>query len=462
MDGEERERLGAEVDALVAGLDEERARHQAGLSADPSLVRLFEAHREAADLQTARRLTQAGEVELGRRVAGLVAERVAAPHEEAWRSAEARLVVDGPAGRESLCDAERGLPREAERGRRAALAAAVEAALEGVARHREAAAEARAGARAAAGLVPDWAAVVEGDQLLSACDDGFADLLAFARRGDEELAPLRGRDLARHDLLRLVAFPALGIFRAVALESAVRATLRDLALAPVLAKGRVRVERSDRPLAWPGAHATGPRLSFRAGGGLPDWPALLEGLGRALAAAPGRPATRQPELAAALGRLLGGLCLEPRWLALHLGVERRAAADLVRAMGLRELTRRRAEAAALRVATEVERGLSGRAWREGHRAGLTAALHATWEGVRASRDDEASRLATSLRGFAEGERLHEELRERFDEDFWRNPRTGEHLAGLLAAGRLPDREPASPSGAAARLCLTLERGGAIV
>jgi hypothetical protein len=50
--------------------------------------------------------------------------------------------------------------------------------------------------------------------------------------------------------------------------------------------------------------------------------------------------------------------------------------------------------------------------------------------------------------------------ERFDEDWWRNPRTAPHLAGLLAAGRLPPGEEA-PAGGLAAHCLVakLEGGG---
>jgi hypothetical protein len=82
------------------------------------------------------------------------------------------------------------------------------------------------------------------------------------------------------------------------------------------------------------------------------------------------------------------------------------------------------------------------------------------DGVRAARDDDASRLAATVRGFAEGERLRAALRERFDEDWWRNPRTREHLAGLLAAGRLVEESPAGSHAAGEALSRLLEHGGA--
>jgi hypothetical protein len=65
-----------------------------------------------------------------------------------------------------------------------------------------------------------------------------------------------------------------------------------------------------------------------------------------------------------------------------------------------------------------------------------------------------------VRGAEAGEALRREVVERFDEDWWRNPRTGPHLAGLLAVGRLP--APASPprGGAAAGHLVTRLDGGA--
>jgi DNA-binding FadR family transcriptional regulator len=168
--------------------------------------------------------------------------------------------------------------------------------------------------------------------------------------------------------------------------------------------------------------------------------------------------------------LLAGLCLEPAWLAARLELSRAQAPEVLRALGLRRLLHLRCAGAALRVATEVERGLSGQPWREGHREALSSALLAGWDGVRAARDADAAPLAATVRGFAEGERLRAALRERFDEDWWRNPRTREHLAGLLAAGRLVEAappvlaepSPPAPAGthvAGEALARLLERGG---
>ena len=456
MESDERESLAGVMDALLAALGEERARHEAGLEPEPALARLFPPRGAAAHPEMLARLRAGGEAGLADRVAALRAEWHAAEQEEAWRAAEAVALVHGPDGPTRIAEAELALPREADRTRRQALARALSEALEGPARHREAAAEVRVRLPAESGLAPDWGAVVEGDQLLAATDDAWRDHLAFAARRDLGLAPAPHGELVRADLLHLLAFPALdGLFRRATLDEAIRAAAAGLGLdlAPL------RVDEPRHPGAWPGARAAGARVLFRARGGLPDWPALLDALGRALAAAPHPAHARDATFGPAFGALLAGLCLEPAWLAARLELSRRQAPEVLRALGLQRLLHLRAAAAALRVATEVARGLSGQAWREAHREALSGALLAGWDGVRASRDDEPGPLVATVRGFAEGERLRVALRERFDEDWWRNPRTDEHLAGLLAAGRLLEGEPAQAGAAGAALALLLERGG---
>ncbi len=239
-----------------------------------------------------------------------------------------------------------------------------------------------------------------------------------------------------------------GLFRRGALSAAVHAT----AVALRLDLDRVQVDEGDRPAQWPGVHVTGTRLSFRPRGGAGDWQDLLEGLGRALAAAYVPPHRRDPVLGGALAWLLGSLLLEPRWLLERAGVERRHAPDLRRDLALRRLFSLRARAAAFRVASEVRRGLSGAAWREAYRESMTAAAAASWDRVRAARDGDAAEHGAALAGAGAGEWLRRMVRERYDEDWWRNPRTSEFLAGLLAAGALPEpgeeggREPAGAAG----------------
>jgi hypothetical protein len=99
----------------------------------------------------------------------------------------------------------------------------------------------------------------------------------------------------------------------------------------------------------------------------------------------------------------------------------------------------------------VERGMSGAAWREGYRDAMTSALGATWDGVRAARDADGSAHRSALAGAGQGEALRRSFVERFDEDWWLNPRTAEHLAALVTEGRLPEQEASVPSVAAIAL-----------
>jgi len=311
--------------------------------------------------------------------------------------------------------------------------------------------------RAELGLVPDWPGVVACDQLLDATEDAWTELLDHAAHRDLGLAPQPRGDLTRADLLRLLAFPAWdGLFR----RSGLAELLRAACAAVGLDAASLRIGETTRVAAWPGAHAVGERIAFRPRRGLPDWLDLLDAAGCAAIAGRRPPTGRDPVFTAAFGWLLQSLLLEPGFLAARLELSRREQVEVTRALALRALFRLRASGAAARVATEVERGMSGARWREAHREALTSACHAAWDGVRAARDDEAGPLLARVAGFAEGERLRMALRERFDEDWWRNPRTPEHLAGLLAAGRFGETEAATTTEAARGVVRLLETGGA--
>lgn len=455
MDRGEMDQLAGEVDALSAALEQERFRHVAGLEPEPALAAIFGRFPRAAHRETVEAVRESGDELLAGRVAALRAERAQAEGEERWRSAEARAAASGPDGEAPLPALELAISREPDPERRRSLGAAAAQALGPAAASREEAVEARARARAEVGLSPDWAAVVLGDAALSASDDAWRDLVPFTAR--RELGALPSAGLSRADLLRALALSRWdGLFRPGMLSLAVKLTLEKLGLDA----GRVRVDDVDRRGKWPGAHVVGAAISLRRRGGGGDWQDLLAALGRALAAAAAPPARRDADLGEALGWLVGGLVLEPRWLAERADVDRKLARDLVRDLALRRLFALRADGAALRVAAEVERGLSGAAWREAHRAALHAATSASWEGVRAARDADADRLAARLRGAEAGEALRRALIESFDEDWWRNPRTGAHLAGVLAAGRLPpDSGKAAGGLAAGALAARLDGGG---
>jgi hypothetical protein len=455
MDRGEMDQVALEVDALGAALEEERFRHVAGLEPEPALGRLFAARSRAAHRDTVKVLRESGDEPLAARVAALRAERAQAEAEERWRAAEASATGTGPDGPASLVALELALPRERDPERRRALAGAAEAALGPAASAREEATEVRARARAEVGLSPDWGAVVLGDAALSASDDAWRDVVPFTAR--RELGGVPAACLGRPDLLRALALARWdGLFRPGMLALAVKLTLEGLGLDA----GKLRIDDAGRPGQWPGVHAVGRRISLRPRGGGGDWQDLLAAIGRVLGASAAPPSRRDPDLGEALAWVLGSLALDARWLAARADVDKRVARDVIRDLSLRRLLALRIDGAALRVAAEVERGLAGAPWREAYRAALHAATTAAWEGARASRDADADRLAARVRGAEAGEALRRTLVERFDEDWWRNPRTAAHLAGLLAAGGLPPPATKPEGGLAARTLAGHLDGGA--
>jgi hypothetical protein len=273
--------------------------------------------------------------------------------------------------------------------------------------------------------------VVEADALLAASDDAWREVLAWRAR-PLGLAPLPRGDLTRADLLHLLALADLdGLFPRGALAAVLRETLTPLGLG----LAGVRIDDGERPARWPGAHALAARVSFRRQGGVADLEGLLRAVGAALVGAHGPPPhARHPAHAGTVGALLAGLLLDPGFLERRLGLERRASADVIRLLALRRLFALRTRAAGLRVATEVERGLSGEAWRRAHREALGLAALARWPDGLAGRDADAGEALAALESEARAEALRRALVERLDEDWWRNPRAAEAVAGLVAGG----------------------------
>ncbi len=453
MDSEEVAQVRSEVDALARALADERFRAVSGLERETDVASAFAAHGRAAHRDTVAELREKGERDLAARVAALAAGRGAAAEEDAWRAADAAAVGEGPDGEIGLSDAELALLHEREPERRRLLGAAVASAASSSAAPREAAAEIRARARASLGLTPPWEDVVQGDDVLGASEAAYADVLGWvSRREGSGQGP---GSLDRAGLLHLIAFRDLdGLFRPVALLEAVLAAGDGVGVEV----RRVRLDAASRVVKWPGAHALEARVSLRRQGGAADWLSLLDASGRAAACAATRPSTRAPALPAASGALLASLLLEPRFLEQVTGLDRKKAADVVRRLALRRIFVLRTAAAALRVAAEVERGMGGRAWREAHREALGRAALASWPDGLASRDADTDALRATLAGAAWAAQLHVDLRERFDEDFWRNPRTPEAIAGRLAAGS-PGPEKERPPLAFAAEALVARLGG---
>jgi hypothetical protein len=431
MDDQTLIHIAGEVDALSDALAAERLRHASGVEPEPSLLPLFQGSSRAAHRETIAALREAGEGALADRVAALRAERAQAEFEEQWRAAEVTATGMGPDGPTELFEAELAALRERDNARRAEYGRAAAEACEAAAPPRERAVEERARARAEGGLTPDWPAVVAADGELAGSDEPWLEVLEWSARREMGLRPVPHGNLSRVDLLRLLSLRRwAGLFRGGMLAIDLKWVCEKLGLD----LGRIRVDAEPRAAKWPGAHPFGARISFRAVGGPGDFFDLFDAAGRALAAAHHPPHRRDAVFGHAVGWLLSSLLLEPAYLADRCGLDRRDAPDLLRALRLRRLFQLRARAAALRVATEVERGTSGAAWRDAYRDAMTRATGATWDAARAARDADAPAHRDALAGARLGEALRRATIERFDEDWWRNPRTPEFLAGLLAAG----------------------------
>jgi len=454
MDDGQLEQIREEVDALSRALSEERFRHVAGLDREPAIAAIFDAHGRAADRETVAELREKGDRDLAARVASFAAERAAAPEEEAWRAADSAATGPGPDGPMGISDAALSLLHERNRERRRELGRAVAEAAGAASTPREACAEIRARARASLGFTPAWEDVVQADDVLNGSEAAYGDVLSwFARRDGLELPP-RG-NLDRTEFLHLLAARDLdGLFRPGTQNQVVLEGFDGLGMDV----RRVRLDGGARAAKWPGAHAFEGRLSLRRQGGAADWMDLLDAAGRATAASASRPSTRDPALPATVGALGASLLLEARFLEQATGLDRKKSKDVIRRLALRRLFQLRAAAAALRVAAEVERGTSGQAWREAHREALSRAALATWPDGLAARDADAETHRTALAGAAWAAQIQADLRNRFDEDYWRNPRTAEALAGRLAAGR-PGPEKERPPLAFAAEALVARLGG---
>ncbi|HTP24594.1 MAG TPA: hypothetical protein VMK12_02895 [Anaeromyxobacteraceae bacterium] len=423
------ELIAREVGALIGELALERFRHVAGIEKVPRLVEVFGAHSRAAHKGVVVALESQGEKELAARVAVLRTERVQAADEEAWRAAETAASVLGPDGLVPLSTAQLAVANERDRGRRRALGTATAEAARLPAR--EAAAEKRAQARAEVGLVPDWDGVVEADALLAVSEDAYRDVLAFdARREGVSSEPAPRGDLSRADLLYVLA---LHRFAGLFPRGMLFLVLQRTAAALRLDLGRIGVEEGNRPEQWPGAHAFETRVSFRRQGGACDWLGLFRAAGQALAAASLPPASRPSHAMFTMGELFAALLVDRGFLVARLGADKREVADLSRSLALRLLFEMRTRAAALRFATEVDRGMSGEAWCEAHRETMGLAALASWPRGLAARDCDSSRHAGALRGAARAEILRRALVERCDEDWWKNPRSADLLASWFAA-----------------------------
>jgi hypothetical protein len=335
---------------------------------------------------------------------------------------------------------ERDLPFEADREKRAALEASLADASRAADGARGAAFEAAQAAMGEAGLTPEDATLAE--QALAASDAIAADLGRWLLERNSEA---KG-DFGRHDVLHLQNAPrCAAAFPRGELLRTVHRWAHQLHLDLTANKG-IHLDEEHRPLKRAGAFAApidppydalvcvlpqeGPRALSQ----------LLFALGQAQLWV-GPPSSAPPEdlwfgdeaVRVACGALFEGLVREPQF------VRRCAKADLSRdderALAIAAVFDLRICAArALAGAQAHELGLGSRT-AQAHRelylraTGAELPLGLALEGI-----DAFPSALDELRGRALAAGMRAFLRERYDEDFWRNPRTVPALAAVWARG----------------------------
>ena len=280
--------------------------------------------------------------------------------------------------------------------------------------------------------------------ILSRTQDMYRDLLAWYLRRRLGVEPKEAR---RHDLARLFRAPEFdGSLPAGTLREAAEAPLRRMGIDPNAA-GRIRVDDEPRPKKVPRAFVATLRipdeiiLVVRPGGGPDDYAAFLHELGHALHFAHTDP--RLPVEDRRLGDasvtetfafLMDGLLRERGWLRRFVGLAQ--PADLLRFNAFHKLWFLRRYAAKLEYELTLHADGPTARCADLYRDLLAGATLVDWPRELSLADlDPFFYAARYLRAWIFEAQLRELLRERFDEEWYRNDRTGPFLLALWRRGQ---------------------------
>ncbi len=283
------------------------------------------------------------------------------------------------------------------------------------------------------------------DRLLAETEAAHEDLLRWYTR--RNLPGVRRRELHGHDLARLLyGSEYLSAFEGDRMVPRISGMVEAMGLDP-RADGRIEYDLEERPTKAPRAFCSPIRvpdevkLVLRPYGGYDDYATFLHELGHAL-----HFAHADPDLPLEFRRLgdngvTEGYAITLDHLMLLPGFHRRVMgigdpSEFLRFAAFRELVMLRRYAAKF----AYERSL--------HRTGPEPSLATDYAerlsratGVRVSEalylDDVDPHFycIRYLRAWMMSGALHEKLRERYDEDWFRNPRTGEFLLELWSTGQ---------------------------
>jgi hypothetical protein len=259
-------------------------------------------------------------------------------------------------------------------------------------------------------------------------------------------------EASRHDLARLFRAPEFDrLLPTDGIAAAFERAAHKMRIDP-LAGGRIRIDAELRPTKTSRAFVApidGPQrviLVVRPSGGWADCQAYLHELGHALHFANTDPALPvefrrlgDASLTEAYAFLLEGLLLEPGFVRRFLGVPRER--DLLRLVALHKLYLLRRYAAKLLYERALYTGSPLPQMAEAYRDLLLRATAAQFPPELYLYDiDPAFYVARYLRAWIFEAQLSEHLYEQFDEEWYRNDRTGPFLLGLWRQGLEPTPE----------------------
>jgi hypothetical protein len=448
---------------LARDLAVERWRRAAGLPAETPLRELVKAHRLATSpdgLAQARETLERALAEDPRRPARiarltalrdlLIRARALALEpgaaQELWELQRRPLVrLAGDAGLHGALPAvavERELPLVRAREKRAEMERALAAALQPADRERGAAWEAAQAALGEAGVSSDGSAAELAESFLRETEGTARDLGGWLLERHTGAKPYPS-GAERHDVLHLLHAPrCAGAFPRGEMVRTVRRWAEMLRLD----LSEVKVDDDDRPLKEWGSRAEpiDPPWEVRVSVLPEEGPRALASLLGAVSVAQLRagPASDAPPEDLWLGEhgvvwacraLLEGLVREREF------VRRCAKADLPRdderAIAIAAvIDARLAAARTLGSLAAHELGLGGRAAQASREAFARATGAELPAGLALAQLDPWLEPAAELRGRALASRMREFLRELYDEDWWRNPRSLPSLNGLWARG----------------------------
>lgn len=292
-------------------------------------------------------------------------------------------------------------------------------------------------------------------QLLARTADAWDDLLGYAlKKIEPDLKPGNAR---LHDVMRAAAAPwMVEHFRKEDLLPAATRCLNELGLDPNQG-GRISFDTEAREGKRAGARVLcfripdDVRLVAQPTGGLDGYAEVLHALGRAQHYA--LIARTTPLLERRLGDgavpgavalLLENLLTDPGWHRRYLRLGSAAAKEAARMFAFRQLFRIRWRAAMVPHGLSLYARGPEASLAEDYAEAMQSALHVSAPEGRFLYDIEPGwKGVEALRACAFEAQLHGTLRERFNEDFWRNPSTGRWLTEFSALGQPPAAAAAS-------------------